>query len=476
MENKNTHLPTNLDYDPPEKVILFLKKNHDRAMDLLLAYLEDLPVIEMVHSTRGKSRGRCDAWITAAADLVKQRCADCIHKDACAMQCIDCLVAALPQFCAICRVSEKEACLRNKTSRLGWLKNPDRTFAEPFDGFRVYDCQLGFAKREAFIPRAILTLPLPLYTPAAGMGAAWPIKMQEQLHRWFKQLDLARNDDVALLDLACSVAAFTYLFLRDLYDNTLYLGLGSGLKNTGTNESANVLISGLSGQQGVSDDEIMKTIDDNENQNELLLGRDASSYTRSWVIDPAEAESLIDALLGIYACPVLPEFELKHIDPRIRKKLDNLCRKGYLRKTNVKVTPTRAENPPKIDHRYLHYRIYLLLAALLEAAQATRFTNKIAGVFQGDNLVKLWGYLNYGYTLKDACTKITTKTGKPITPSAVIQDLNRHKKHHPRYQEYLEWLVHNNKTHDTWQLLVEPPLEVIKTWQEKVNKLNIERD
>lgn len=480
MENTNAQLPAGLDYSSPEKVILFLKKNHDRAMDLLLAYLDDLPVIKMIHSTRGKNRDRCDAWIVAAGDLTKQRCADCVHKDACAFQCIDCLIAALPQFCAICRVTDKEECLKNKAARLGWLKEAKRTYAEPFYGFRVYDCLLGFTKREAFTSKAsILTLPLPLYTPAPGMGVAWPLKLQQQLHLWFKELDLAANDDISLLDLACSVVALTHLFLNDLYGKNIYMGLGtepSGPKNIGTNESDNVFLGWLAQRDGVTEDEIREALSQNENKDELLLGGGSRSYTRSWVVDPAEAEGLIDSMIGIYSCPILPEFELKNIDPRIRKKLDNLCRKGFLCKTNVKLTDTGAVNPPQINNRYLHYRIYLLLAALLGAAESTRFTNRIAEVFKGDNLIILRRHLVGGCTLEAACKKIKKKDGKSILASAVIQDLNRHKKHHPRYQEYLEWLVHNNKTHDTWQLLVEPPLEVIKTWQEKVNKLNIERD
>lgn len=477
MENTNAQLPADLDYSYPDKVVLYLKKYHDRAIDLLLAYLDDLPVIEIAHSARGNLRDRCDAWIAAIADLCKQRCADCAYKDDCRYQCIDFLINALPMLCAICRVSDRDECQKMKAARMNHLKAERRTFAEPYDGLKIYDCRLKFAKSETqYKGGSILTIPLPRYTPGANMGVAWPLKMQEHLHRWLKQLDLACNNDTALLDLACSVVALTHLFLSDLYGKTKYMGLGiepSEPKNTGPNESGNVLLAWIIQRDGVSEDAIMEALDDNENQDEVLVGAAASAYTRSWVIDPAQAEKLIDMVLGIYARPVLPEFELKNIDPRIRKKLDGLCRKGYLRKTNVRATPTGAENPPIIDNRYLHYRMYLLLAALLGAAKATRFTNKIAGVFQGDNLVRLWEYLNFGYTLKDACTKITNKKGEPITPSAVIQALDRHKKLHPRYDDYFDKLD-SSKNHDTHFLIAKSTKEDMMAWQEKVNKLKIE--
>jgi len=477
MESKNTRQPAGIDYGCPEKVILYLKKYHDRAIDLLLAYLDDLPVIEIAHSTRGSLQGRCDAWIAAVADLCKQRCADCAYKDACSYQCVDSLINALPLLCGSCRVSDRDECRKMKAARMNHLKADRRTFAEPYDGLKIYDCRLKFAKSEArYKGGSILTIPLPRYTPGANMGVAWPLKIQGHLHRWLKELDLAGNTDTELLDLVCSVVALTHLFLSDLYGKTKYMGLGmeaSEPKNTGTNESSNVLLAWMNQGDGVSVDAIMQDLDENENQDEVLVGEEASGYTRSWVIDPAEAENLIDMVLGIYSCPVMPEFVLKQIDPQIKKKLDDLCRKGLLRKTNVKLTDTGVVNPAKIDARYLHYRIYLLLAALLGAAKSTRFTNRVALVFQGDNLIKIREYLreDEGHKLKDACNRCTNKGGRPLQASAVIQALDRYKESHPRYSEYMEKLAHDRKTHDTRELLAKSTLEEIMIWQERVNKL-----
>jgi len=480
MENTNSQPLTQLDYGSPEKVILFLKKNHDRAISQLLSYLDDLPLIEIVHSQRGTGRDRCDAWIVAVADLLKQRCADCIHRNDCHYQCIDCLTTALPMFCAICRVHAKEPCQKRKIERLSRFKEARRTLAEPFAGLKIYDCRLKFAKPAArFREASILTMPLPLYTPGADMGVARPLKLREQLHLWVKELNLSGNNDTALLDLACSIVALTHMFLSDLRGKTIYMGRGiepSEPKDIINNESVNVLFAGMAHRNGIPKDEIMEILDQNEHQEEILVGGAASAYTRSWVIDPAEAEHLIDLVLSIYFCPVMPEFELKKIDPVVKKRLDDLCRKGFLRKTNVRLTDTGAINPPHIDSRFLHYRIYLLLATLLGAAKATHFTNHMAHVFQGDNLIKLWRYLNAGFTLESACKKIKKKNGAYVSPSAVIQALDRYKILHPRYDEYMQWLEKNTKTHDTKQLFEKSSLEEIKTWQENVNKCKINSD
>lgn len=467
MEMRNTKDQIETYYRKPEKVLAHIKRNYRRAELLLLRYLDDLPQIDVRVSSRGISPHQCNDWLFELAHVVKQRCGLCVHKDDCEHQCLGKLMEVLPVFCDTCTITDKARCRNARLRVIDGVRTGQQPHREPYSGLQVYDCRIAFAKAKSPLREgSILVLPVPLSSRPDESVTSSLLKAEEYMHLWIKRYTSEDMRGPEASRIIFTIIAMTHMFINDLNNDTTYMNMGylkSEEDDIEDHESSNVVLAYRAKQDGMDANDIEEMLDNNENPDELLLGVDATKLRSSWVLDPEVTGILIRSIWDIYTNPLLPEIRVENIDRKIKNKLDRLCRNHFLRKSNVTTTELGAKMGTRIDGKYLHYRIFLMLAALIGAARGTRFTHKIPKVFQKDNLIRLKKALDGGSNLKDACDLIGDNSAN------VIQVIDSNKYAHPRFAK-LEPMIGKDKTQSLLTLSTDIDLQV---WCSRVNQLKV---
>jgi len=443
-----------LDYlsQDPRKLISRIKWDKKNVNFLLDSYLKRLPLIKA--ELKGKQLGsiNCDDWLRQLAEDIRLRCERCVHYPDCQYQCLPSYKAFLDGCCQTCSVSAKPACRRRAQ---GLLEASVKTRSWTGGGarpYQFYQASISFRKDDGLmhpshLPNIVFILRGVHDKISDDPDDPFP-KLRDSMIDFTRPWGGYPNADLIsdrfIHEAALTIIAFNFVFFSDLARKTLFL---ASRDSTGKEPDP----------YGSIDDEEMD--DSPPGLNGPSFGK------KNIVLDTTDVIDLAQKITAIYQSELLPNIDLKYVDPKHKRILTKYRNLSILRADNVYVTHNSTGFHDRLLPEYLQYMLFHNLLVLVQATRMTRFRSRTASIFQGDDLMRLYNKVRElraerkAEERRNARRKRKRKTISELPPLTLSEAcraldlkykrtfaaLDKHRHRHPKHAEFEKaFLKHGN--------------------------------